>query len=57
MLCFFMDKILFFLFLFLRVTKARLDPLVLLVLQVPQVPEAPLGTQARTGHVGLLASR
>lgn len=40
-----------------RVTKARLDPLVLPVPQVPLAPEAPLGTQARMAHVALLASR
>lgn len=53
-----MDKIKkYILLFFVRVTKARLDPLVLLALRVPQVPEAPPGTRARTDHVALLASR
>lgn len=40
-----------------RVTKARLDLLVLPVLQVLPVPEGPRGTPARMGHVALQESR
>lgn len=48
---------LFVCFFSFRATRARLDPLGLLVPQVLPVPEDPLGIQARMGPVALLESR